>query len=288
MAFGKIGAHNGYNNYPGYTPPDNLIQIRIYSDLHFDQVDQSLMDNFINSISALPTEILKNTIIIIAGDLCDGYNQFYLSKLTEISRYVYRLIYILGNHEYFSGTLSAQQGDPYIQKFRDFFRKTNVLFLHNELTEFRSFVIIGSPLFSTLDVSEQFSLYSEVSDFKKIKDIDGWDLTISRINEINKSFKKQLINFITAEKKKSIIVVTHFSPSVKTMEPKFKDSKINSYYMNNDDALNTALDQKNLLYWFFGHQHQTFKRRKLKSNGGLLSETFEQNLVIKLLKERKL
>lgn len=252
----------GYNNYPRKIPDKTEIKYIPVSDLCLDLLSKKETNRLKKDFIAMGD---LNHILIVAGNLCKGFNLEALNWLVDIAPAYYRVFYTLGPYEYYGENVSIFANDDYVKKYIKFFERTNVIFLHNIPQDLHGVSYIGNALFSKVEIDSLLYLYANVDDFIKIRTENNQDLDIIRFNKINNSFILRLIkNFDNA--KFPVVFVTGFAPTLDTIGSR-KDLLYKEYYANNDDRLNTLLLSPKTLRWFHGNSKDTLTSDKIATNG---------------------
>ena len=85
----------------------------------------------------------------------------------------------------------------------------------------------------------------------------GHKLTVRQIEEINNQTRVSLktrVELLSPDKK--FIVMTHHSPSMKSVHPKFGVDALN-YAFSNTRLEDFIMDNPNIKYWVHGHTHDS-------------------------------
>lgn len=223
--------------------------IRILSDLHLE------FDNVVN-IPALPED--KETVLVLAGDIGKVKDVIWL--VDQLKDAFLGLVYIAGNHEYYSLNNTVEdinfELENYFASLNDEGYK-NCHFLNDSMCNIEGQVFIGSTLWS--DFAEENLLekvpYHWLSDFRLIKyyNDNGEDKVLSPF--VTAEWHKKAIKYIesTLYKYPNAVVVTHFTPSQKSITPKFEGDILNPYFHNHLDYIMEKYD----ILWIHGHTHDS-------------------------------
>lgn len=218
------------------------MKFKVLSDLHLEH-------------SNIKIEDTGEDFIILAGDI--SADKSLLHNFFSYNCPEKPIFYILGNHEYEISTFENRV-DELKNELKDY---SHIHILQNESAIFNNVKIIGTTLWA--DVSNM--LNSELKDIlnsnilqshrikTKLNDNyriwDGFDL--QKEFEKSKQFLKYELRDNPFEGYK--IAVTHFAPSKKSINPKYKKNALNEFW---------ASDLEHLMgfskYWIHGHTHDSF------------------------------
>lgn len=241
--------------------------IRILSDLHID----------INNGYPLSWNN-KEIFTIIAGDTSGDPKQ----AVNWINRHFKKGIVISGNH------IVYNDKNLTIQELREIYAKafpikskisyldclTNDGFFTKEVD---GILFVGSTLYTNfrLSIDGQANIEDNLYWASKLSNDYYWGfIKDSRLNSIRKLRPTDILEFFKitiqrfkeaieiAEKEnpeKPIVVITHYTPSIKCIASHYVDDEIISSYASNLEQF--ILDHKNIKLWICGHSHNqtTFK-----------------------------
>ena len=210
------------------------MQINFISDLHLE-------------FGPLEIEPEAGDVLVLAGDI-DIKGR--VDWINDIAGRFNHVIYVLGNHEFYNGTMDS------------IYRKTrerlvdNVHLLENESVTIAGVTFHGATLWSDFLNGNPMSYLrcdQAINDYRLIRAGDG-----------NYRFKPQIAHslhniskvFLQENVKEGDVVVTHMAPSLLSIHEKYKnDMNINGSYAS--DLSELILDTKPEL-WFHGHVHTSF------------------------------
>jgi len=193
----------------------------------------------------------KESILILAGDINLGSDS--IPFITQMSKRFCKVIYVLGNHEYFCcnwNTLPEELSKIITEKGLD-----NVYLLENQKIIINDeFNIVGTTLWTDLndgnpiDINEakrrmrdyMFILKEEIPEALKIEPEDV----------IEKH--KIAIKYLKENVDENSIVVTHHMPSYQCVHEKYKNLQLNSAFTT--ELVEFILEAKPKM-WFHGHTH---------------------------------
>lgn len=219
------------------------IRIQILSDIHLEtyKIVPSIEEFLIPSAPYL----------LLVGDICNIDKIDILQKfLTECSLLFEEVLYVLGNHEFYTEDSSKTFEESLSQVLALDVPKVHIL--HRSSVVIGDVCIIGCPLWTYYpDVLPVYRV--------RIKDITS--------SEYNNRFKEDLLFLeqgIAYSKQNGLktLIATHYPPSysVSGDEP-LRGGKYKSLYYNNLDYLVT---REKVHTWVFGHVHQN---RDFMKNG---------------------
>jgi Icc-related predicted phosphoesterase len=193
----------------------------------------------------------KDEILILAGDLREFGNRNggdLLDKLRTICSIFKKVIFVPGNHEYYGSYINTvddkiREGLSDVDNF--------ILLQNGGFIEIDGVRIIGATLWSDITNCREIVKYM-LSDYSVIFIKDGDtksklitpDYTLDLHRRHLENIKESLYEWEGPS-----IVVTHHTPSFKSMTPGFEDSMINSAFMNELEL------EKWPTYWIHGHVH---------------------------------
>lgn len=218
------------------------MKILILSDLH-------------NEFGTLEVGQTNCDAVVLAGDTDTGSRgaKWALETFKEIP-----IIYICGNHEYYGSKMYKIQ-----QQLKELSEGTNLFYLENEELILNNIRFLGCTLWT------DFRLYGEekrelvmleaqnqVTDYKRIR--LGPKESYRKLKPLNTiSFHNQSIRFLEEKLQKTFsgptVIVTHHSPSSRSISGLLKDDLINASYCSN---LEWMIEKYEPELWIHGHIHQ--------------------------------
>ena len=258
------------------------MRIKLISDIHLDQCVSHQDFPFIGS----------GDVLILAGDiLCakhlksNGFlNTLYRTFLSDCSNNFEHVIYILGNHEYYGGNYNNAP-NRLRQDLPD-----NITLLENDIIKIDNWNFIGFTFWSDfrnanpIDMMEAATRMNDYrcirigSNYRKLRPNDTYNF-----NNQSKNYLKQQLETLTD----NVFVISHHSPSYRSVPERFRESLINSAYNNNMDEF--IMDHQQIKYWVHGHTHmaqdyEIEQCRVLCNPGGYPGEytNFNPNFMIRL------
>lgn len=183
--------------------------------------------------------------LALLGDIGNPFTTKYHDFIYQASNEFEKVFLIAGNHEYWHNKSISHTN----YKIMDICSKfNNVNFMNNQYYLNNNILILGSTLWSNIYKSNHL-----------IKG-DNKYINIS-CNELNHLYNN-CINWLKKEIKnnqdKDIIILTHFVPTFKLIEDKYKTKHFKKY----NDRFTTNLDymiKKPIIAWLCGHSHSVIE-----------------------------
>lgn len=188
--------------------------------------------------------------LVIAGD-------FFMIKFEDefksILDHLYnnvgykKIFYVTGNHEYYKSSIEV------VDKFLTDLNSDKFFYLNSFSSPIDlcyGYKIFGRTLWSDFRGNDPLVVHacrSHIQDFGYIQYKDRL-LTPEDVFEFNKTHLSDLEDNVDT----STIVVTHFSPTVKDANPKFKGTLTNPYF---DVSIEDFIDRKSPYKMLHGHTH---------------------------------
>ena len=228
------------------------MKIRVVSDIHLE------FGNFI--VPSCDGD--KDTVLILAGDIGTSNTIPLITNFLKIvSEQFFKVIYIMGNHEYYHGVIGESFGD--IKK--EMVELKNVHVVDNQTVLIDEVAFICSTLWTSFDNGNPLTMMkaeSFMSDYRIIGIIENnrfgsRGVKTNDILEIYNSSKKFIFNEIEFHKssERQVVVVSHHSPSFMSVPSEYKGDSLNGAYCSNLDY--EIFDAKPDL-WIHGHTHTSF------------------------------
>mgnify|MGYP003648814317 CR=1 FL=1 len=195
----------------------------------------------------------SETVLILAGDI--GYVKHIKSLVTELAPNFLAIVLVAGNHEYYEPSRDKEDIDSDLEHF--FESIDNIYYLNNTSVVIEGVVFLGSTLWSNIDrVLSMQGLKHKLNDFRLIQTYDEEIENITRLTPAiatkwNQESIKYITDTLTRLEDKRVVVITHFSPSIKSMHCKYFGNILNPYFHNNLDYLM----HEHKVTWVHGHTH---------------------------------
>lgn len=210
----------------------------ILSDLHLEHGEPFIVEK-IDGVE----------LLILAGDIgCHNEHYDFIKDCTT----KYKVLYILGNHEFFGHSL---------QEVRDFWKNVkldNFYFLDNSSILIENTLFIGSTLWVDFNSNSSIvktNAQKNMNDYKYILNNDKSDKIIP--DNILSEFYTSLI-FLRDEIKSNNhvkkVIITHHAPSYLSVSPNYIENPIVPLYASNLDCV---VKSSNADLWIHGHMHNS-------------------------------
>ena len=224
------------------------MKFQIISDLHLE---------YYYTLPKIETIFIKTAPnIILAGDICYFKHPNFLKFFKIVASMFENIFFIPGNHEYYAHyEIPDNSYDEIDLIMSDKLKKyKNIHFLQKNFIEFKNFIIGGTTLWCKTDkdpINNPNSKMLNNENFMIFK--NKYIPIISKIKKINKEQTDWLNVFINTSsiKNKTLIIITHYLPSIKCINDKFKNNSSNEFYYTPCDHLFQYVD-----YWIAGHTHE--------------------------------
>lgn len=226
--------------------------LRIVSDLHLEFDLNYRLSHIDNE---------KSMILVIAGDLGIAEKpSTYIDFLIDASNRFKHVIYVLGNHEYYHGSILTA-----LDKMKDRAEKYGLSNVH--ITDCDDFCIDGtvficSILWSSLnqhDHEAMLAAKSGMSDYYVIRSGHSDDpyyrvLIPEETYELHQQFRGYIDHALYKCKDKKMVVITHHAPSMKSLSPGFERSSLNGAFISDLDDMMIRYSPR---MWIHGHTHSS-------------------------------
>ena len=213
-------------------------KIRYVSDIHLEYgVDIKKFDG-------------EGDILVLSGDIMSRYYEVDYDKFFELVSKGYKdIIYVMGNHEYYYGDIETE-----IEEIKRMLIKyKNIYVLENELKEIRGQKFYCGTMWTDFGNNPLYELVAKkgMNDFKVIRK-GNRTFTPTDAKEKHKKFLEGLTPYLQED----IIVVTHHSPTLKTINDKYKGSNLNYAFASDLEGI---IKGSKIRYWIHGHVHNRIK-----------------------------
>lgn len=219
------------------------MKLHILSDLHL-------------SVSAFEAPETEADVIILAGDIARPKEAIAWAQ--QFSKPV---IYVPGNHEFYGSSISAT-----VYELKRLCAAENIHVLHNDALEMEGVRFLGATLWT------DFQLFGETGEQRDFA-IDMASLMLRDFSRIymNDSLEslftpdeamlqfQQHASWLNTQLDKPFsgqtVVITHHSPSIKSIHPRFVSSPLNTCFVSDAEWL---VDGQRADLWVHGHTHDSF------------------------------
>tara|TARA_Y100000589_G_scaffold331975_1_gene388342 strand:+ start:2443 stop:3210 length:768 start_codon:yes stop_codon:yes gene_type:complete len=217
--------------------------LRYLSDVHLEYRKPS--DGLLH-LPALSTDC--ESVLILAGDIGSGVS--IIDWMRELSPRFRHILFVTGNHDYWdSDKLELDQ-----QLYKLCSSIPNVDFLNSNAREIGGVEFIGGTLWADFDKENNNTIsqaHEIIPDFRRIK-IKGHDITPNDMIDEHKGCRDFIFSALKNSQCSKKVVITHYLPSFRSIDPKFYESPLNGYFASSLDQL-IEVHQPQL--WFHGHTH---------------------------------
>jgi len=209
-------------------------------------------------------------VLVLSGDICvakhlngehhhDGrYRKFF----QECCKRFPKVIYVLGNHEHYSGDIQHT-----VAQLKRELAHDNLHILENETVDIEDYTFIGTTLWTNMNDEDSLTLMHVkhmMNDFDTIKNsarmLSEYKPAKLTPEDTVAEHKKSMdyINHITYNRPNyKFVVVGHHCPSFKSVHPKYAHDKImNGAFASDLDDFIAYRPQIKL--WCHGHTHEPF------------------------------
>jgi len=192
--------------------------------------------------------------LILAGDICKLPNQHFIPFMKYCSQYWKKVVYVLGNHEFYIKKNKINKYNPRtingikIKDMVEIYKKvlqpySNIHLLENEYIDITDDIrIYGSTLWT------KHNHIGRVNDhmFIKIEQVHDWS-----------NYEVECLKSYIENNTKKTILVSHF-PLLRegTSHPKYKGDALEDYFAWDDLLKNLPRD--NIICCIAGHTHYSF------------------------------
>lgn len=135
--------------------------------------------------------------------------------------------------------------------------KGNHDYYQNKYKPYRKVKVVGEYVFISCTLWTNFwgkdlklGQWQQLNDFHYIE-----DMGVDRMKDEYKQDLAFIKKNIKKYSDKKVIICTHFPPSKKAIEEKYKSHPLNKYFVNDLD--NFIIENKNIKAWLFGHVHSS-------------------------------
>lgn len=224
------------------------MKIRLLSDFHAEFFTENFgkVRKHLDEIALPPLPDDKETILVLAGDICTAERKFLLMDMLEyFSKRFLHVIYVCGNHEYYNSEFSEAR-----ETLRSLCGKHGNVWFEGEafMLECRHFYV-GS-LWTDFDQENATTMYlasKGMNDYRRIY-LGKRLLKVEDVLSIHNGEVENMKEWM----REGDIVITHHAPSFKSIHPDYLSHELNGCYASNLEDL--ILDKKPA-FWLHGHVH---------------------------------
>lgn len=187
-------------------------------------------------------------LYVAAGDIDRGDK-----AVKWLSKFKKPVLYVPGNHEFYYNDWRKLHSK--IKKMMGYKNVSNIVFLDNSSTVIDGVKFIGSTLWTDCKLTDNdltpWMLEKGMNDYHLISD----GARVINTNDTIEAFNLG-IKFIEREVESHdgpCVVITHHSPSSKSIQSEYQDHHLNAAYASNLEGF--ILRHENIRYWIHGHMH---------------------------------
>lgn len=228
-----------------------MTKIKIFSDIHLEHY---VAGQYFPHLG-------RGDVLILAGDiLCarhfktDGYlHSVYDTFLNDCSKNYDKVLYVKGNHEFYGYNYEGTH-KKILDNLPD-----NFHLLENDTIKINDISFIGFTFWSNfrnanpiemMDAEQYMNDYKVIrigSNYRKLRAQDTLNFNIKS--------RDYLLNQLETLKE-NVFVISHHSPSYRSIADEFKTASCNSAYCSDYDGL--IMNHPQIKYWVHGHTHTPF------------------------------
>ncbi len=220
------------------------MKVQYCSDLHFNNPDN--ISFFANGYLDKSAEIL-----ILGGDVTflNYFDRpFEKSFFRRLSDNYERVIYLLGNSEFYGGEDTAILDRPFLERLHE-----NLIVVNNYTESIGFHRFIFSTLWSEVSVVNEREVINGSHDFHYFR-YKGASIDRQIYNRWHSDavayIRKALSDNPLGNKQ---VVVTHHMPSMKCSTERWEGSPLNDVFVAHQDAL---VEFSEAAFWLYGHSHE--------------------------------
>lgn len=224
------------------------MRVAIASDLHLEFGQEITFDGVEADVLVLAGDVIVANALIGQSARHLSMAELYATVIDNACKNFKHVVYVMGNHEFYHSTL--EETKSIIESFMS--RWDNLVFLDNGAVTIDDVTFVGSVLWSDTS-SSVFAQFSKklLGDFSVIRESEKKFLQLDTYQKMHES----CVDFIkySCEGNKKTVVVTHHSPSSRSVAPQFVGSDLNCFFHSNlDDWIEY---KENIVLWIHGHMH---------------------------------
>jgi Icc-related predicted phosphoesterase len=188
-------------------------------------------------------------VSILAGDVSLGVSGLRWIEDNFPDRPV---IYVLGNHEYYSHRLPALT-DEIRRKAQD----SNIFVLENDAVQIGGVTFLGATLWTDyaldgdVEVSSTIAL-NLMSDFLEINRLHGKPTLVPEFFQRTHHASRKWLHDTATKIRGPKVIVTHHAPHARSIAPQFANNRLNPAFASDLTDLIEAADAR---LWVHGHIH---------------------------------
>jgi hypothetical protein len=211
---------------------ESFPRLQYISDLHLD----------INK--TLPKIVPKAKYLAVCGDLCIPSSPYFRQFLQQQSNSFERVFFVPGNHEFDSGSMfdkeKVQKWEPIMRSICNEF--PNIHYLNRNTYQLTPNILIAGSILWSRPILRKDSIYEDSNPENYLQHVAEHNQHVEWVTDT-----------IQKNNKKKIIMLTHFVPTFRLIEPKYQQRGI---YATSRFATDLEhLIKEPLHAWICGHSH---------------------------------
>lgn len=222
------------------------MKLRIASDIHTEFFGEDEIGIW-SEIILPPLDDDKNTVLILAGDIGSmKHKECLVNFLDAVVPRFKTVLYIPGNHEYYGGNLlttpdvirelTGKHKNLFFTNMGGCVEENKKIHMHTLWTDFDG----GNP-------QSMFEAGERMNDYRLIRN-GGRLLQPADTYNLHKAHIENLQGNLSS----GDIVVSHHSPSLRSIPPEYLTDRVNGAYHSN---LHDLISDKKPALWVHGHTH---------------------------------
>ena len=225
------------------------MKLKVLSDLHLE-----------HCVACQVYPVGEGDVLVLAGDIfcakhfkTDGYiHQVYDRFLSDCSKNYNKVLYVLGNHEFYGYNYEGAK-----KKLKENL-PDNFHLLDNDTITINNWNFIGFTLwtdFRNENALEMMDAAQCMNDYKVIRIGHNYrKLNPNDTLDFHKESKNYLLNQLQTLTE-NVFVISHHAPSYQSIPQEYKKNPNGAYCSNLDDVI---VNHPQIKYWVHGHTHNAF------------------------------
>ena len=233
------------------------MKIQIVSDLHLEFSDINIQN------------VGDTDVLILSGDILIAEKLFrpnseegnkFLDFLKRVSFQFPHVIYVAGNHEFYSSGKFYQT----VEDLRNYCSTqfNNVYFLERDTKIINDVLFVGGTLWTDMNKGDPLTLHAVrdmMNDYRAIRNDKNGFIPVKPTDtcERHRQTREYIMQIVKDNKDKKCVVVGHHSPSFQSCHEQYRgDYLMNGAY--HSDLSELILDHPQIKLWTHGHTHHAF------------------------------
>lgn len=222
----------------------------LFSDLHLEVNGNDYVMQWIDKLSLF--NIDKDDVLVLAGDIFHPDVKTYDYFFKFISNKFQTIIYVFGNHEYYSEKSFYIMSKYRIRQILNPY--SNIHILDNDVYFHKGIKFVGTTLWTKI-TKNSLEIERRGNDYKKIY-TNNRRIKVTDVNKWNYENINWLLGEISGQT--NCIIVSHHAPlfnmpGIKISDPSHISNGLEEIYHN--DLRYLLRDSQSILAWCYGHTH---------------------------------